>query len=314
MGAIQKNQKKLALFLGFFILAFAILFPSLTLAQQPLVPCGLEANLADQCQLCHLVELVQRVINFIIVYLAAPFATLLIAWAGINLMVFADNEGKRKEAKQLLKDILVGFLFILLAWTIVIVIMNMLVNDTIKTPGSSWFEIKCAPGYGAPNLGLDQFQGGDISSIPNRTLPEDVFKKEVQTRQTLLDGGVQVNRVRACGGSVTTQCTSVSGLNQGVVDYAISTRAAVCGTDKTCGLVITGGAEAGHSGTGTGTHAGGDKIDLRLAPKLDSYVIKNFSTCDKCIRSDGAKLYTDPTTKSVWAREGDHWDVQVKKI
>jgi hypothetical protein len=101
--------------------------------------------------------LIQNVINFIILDLAAPVATLLIAWAGIKLMINAESEDERKKAKQLLKDILVGFLWILFAWFVVILIMDTLVSDSIKGPGSSWFKIQCdRAAYGPLDTAIDQ--------------------------------------------------------------------------------------------------------------------------------------------------------------
>ncbi len=141
------------------------------MAQTSLVPCGLTdpvtGKLTSQCQFCHLIELIQRVINFIVVQLAAPVATLLFAWAGIRLVTQAGNEEARKQAKQLLKDVLIGFLWVLLAWSAVIAVLNILVKTSDMPTGAEnrWFKIQCFD-YPVPNMDFTTFQGGGLSNIP----------------------------------------------------------------------------------------------------------------------------------------------------
>ncbi len=156
-----------------------------------LVPCGRSDSLSDQCQFCHLIELIQRVINFIIVFLAAPIATLLIAFAGIKLVTQADNESSRTEAKQLLKDILVGFLWILLAWSAVIAVLNILVKDKPQGAESNWFKIKCFDNYKPAEFDFRTAQGGGLSNVPVR--PQDC------TNCVALPSGIPTNG-NACQG------------------------------------------------------------------------------------------------------------------
>ncbi|MEK7567472.1 MAG: pilin [Patescibacteria group bacterium] len=148
--------------LGFSLFLLLILVTPFFASAQSLVPCGLTDKLPNQCEFCDLIELIQRVINFIIVKLAAPVATLLIAFAGIKLIVKADNETSRTEAKQLLKDILVGFLWILLAWSVILAVLNVLVKNSPQDPSSNWFKLKCFR-YPVPEADFRTFQGGNAA-------------------------------------------------------------------------------------------------------------------------------------------------------
>ena len=74
-------------------------------------------------------------------------------------------------------------------------------------------------------------------------------------------------------------------------------------------LVVTGGTEPGHSDTGTCTHSGGYKADIRPTTSLDSYITSNYTFIGN--RSgDNAPQYRAPDG-AVYAREGDHWDMYV---
>jgi hypothetical protein len=173
------------------MLLMSILFPNFSYAQSPLVPCGLSSNLSDQCQFCHLTELIQNVIRFIILYLAAPVATLLFAWAGMNLMIHADSEGERGKAKQLLKDIIIGFLWILFAWTVVNIILSTLV-DKSQIASGSWFKIQCSQDYKTPNMDFTSYQGNGITILGdvNASDGANIIERASQGTQTIPEKGI----------------------------------------------------------------------------------------------------------------------------
>lgn len=106
------------------------------------VPCGTDLT-DNECNFCYLIKMIQRVFRFLI-YLAAPLVTLLIAWAGIKLIVNAENTSERENAKTLLKDALVGFILMLMAGFIVNLILGLLVSAD-KRPAGWWWggNLKC---------------------------------------------------------------------------------------------------------------------------------------------------------------------------
>lgn len=146
-------KKALVFFAIILFLAATFATPIITYAQGfdgpgigsdgGLVPCGNDLT-KGECNFCHLIELIRRVFKFLI-YLAAPLVTLLIAWAGIKLMVNADNPSERESAKTLLKDALVGFILMLMAGFIVNLILGMLVSSSARA-GTNWWwggNLKC---------------------------------------------------------------------------------------------------------------------------------------------------------------------------
>lgn len=271
---MSNRRKIVAVVFGFLtLILFVFLFPALAFAQSPLVPCGLATDLSDQCQLCHLVELVQRVINFIVLYLAAPAATLLIAWAGIRLMVYAENETERTAAKQLLKDILVGFLWILFAWTLVIIIMNALVKDN-NAKDSKWYKIDCAEGYGAPNISLDQYQGGGLDVVPVRP-GENV----TCTSCKAIPNGIPIKSTNACATGYNCQISSEIVLNV----LALNSQLQSAGIDSSEWQITEAWPPTGYTPTNpTGIHQArchgtGTCIDANLTIAATADNIKTFS-------------------------------------
>ena len=76
------------------------------------------------------------------------------------------------------------------------------------------------------------------------------------------------------------------------------------------GLVITGGTEVGHAGTGRGTHVDGWKLDFRLNSCLEGYVRRNFRYVGDVRwglqwKSPSGNVYTKERKKGRF----DHWDV-----
>ncbi|MFA5831178.1 MAG: hypothetical protein WC878_05105 [Candidatus Paceibacterota bacterium] len=86
-----------------------------------LVPCGNQEDpsAAQDCQFNHFIELVQRVMNFLLFVVAVPFAAISFAWAGWLYLSAAGNESKVKEAHQIFGAVALGLCIALAAWLIV---------------------------------------------------------------------------------------------------------------------------------------------------------------------------------------------------
>lgn len=111
-----------------FILSFFILFlviPVLVNAQPPkIIPdCGTN----QECGYDKLIELVNNIITWII-WIAVPISAGVFAWAGLIMMLNADNPGKRKDSIDMMKKVFWGLVFILAAWIIVTTITNALIK------------------------------------------------------------------------------------------------------------------------------------------------------------------------------------------
>ncbi len=82
----------------------------------PLHPCNAE----------HFIIMVNRVIEFVLIYLVLPIAAIMFAYAGAKLMFSGGDTEARSQAKALFWNIVKGVLFIAGAWLIVTTILSVL--------------------------------------------------------------------------------------------------------------------------------------------------------------------------------------------
>ncbi len=80
-----------------------------------------------ECNFADLVAAVRKVINWGTIF-ALQFSVVVIAWAGFRYMKSGDNAGERTKANEMLRKVVIGIFFILTAWVIVTLVMNVLVD------------------------------------------------------------------------------------------------------------------------------------------------------------------------------------------
>ena len=91
-----------------------------------LVPCGRDwddpstslFNETNPCDLCFLLMLISKIINFLLA-LAATIALLALVIIGFLFITSAGNEERRTSAKQALKLTLIGFIVIFISWLMI---------------------------------------------------------------------------------------------------------------------------------------------------------------------------------------------------
>ena len=118
----NKKIKRIPLILTLFI----IIIPVLTFAQGGFIPCDKDCGYSD------LLKLENNVIGWIII-ISTPVAAGVFAWAGIKYMTTGISDQK-SVAKEMLRKVLFGFVFILAAWIIVTTITKALLKDSSIVP------------------------------------------------------------------------------------------------------------------------------------------------------------------------------------
>ncbi len=83
-----------------------------------LVACGLNPELYD-CNFNTFLETVNRVMNFLILFVAFPCVALVIAWAGLQLIISGGSSEARTSAKSAITKVVIGLVVALLAWVII---------------------------------------------------------------------------------------------------------------------------------------------------------------------------------------------------
>lgn len=90
-----------------------------------LVPCGGSGE--PPCSFSLLIELIQRIINFLLI-IAAPIASILFAYAGFLYLTAGEESGKISKAHDVFLNVLIGIVIALAAWLVVNTINNALLK------------------------------------------------------------------------------------------------------------------------------------------------------------------------------------------
>jgi len=131
---VRANKKTILIFILIFI------FP-LILSAKGLVPCGGPDE--DPCTVCHLLVLIQNIIDFIM-KAAFYICIVLIIYGGFRWFLSFGKEENIAAGQKIIFNAIAGLVIVLAAWLIVHTILWLL-NPQI--PGvdlkSTWFKLEC---------------------------------------------------------------------------------------------------------------------------------------------------------------------------
>lgn len=103
-----------------------------------------------------------------------------------------------------------------------------------------------------------------------------------------------------CTRRTNPHCTSFDGIRPATLNGVLG-----LGEASRCGLVISGGTEAGHA-PGPNSHGAGYKLDVLPSRCINRYIHGHYQRVRT--RGDGAKLYR-AADSTMFAREPTHWDI-----
>ena len=84
-----------------------------------------DGSAAEPCTFAHLITLAQNVIRALIL-LSTFLAVIAFIYTGFLLLTAGGNESKKTRAKEIFKNVFIGYLWIVAAWLIVYTITNLL--------------------------------------------------------------------------------------------------------------------------------------------------------------------------------------------
>ncbi len=102
-----------------------------------LVPCGGENE--PDCQSCHVVILTNNVISWLVMVLGT-IAAIIIVYAGFKLLTAGGNGHAREDAKEMISNMIIGYVIVLAGWLVVDTGMKALVNQSNY---GIWNEVQC---------------------------------------------------------------------------------------------------------------------------------------------------------------------------
>ena len=101
---------------------------------------GIVACNGPDCNFDKFIETLNRFINFIIFFIAFPIVGIVVAWAGIKLLLSGGSSEAKKTAKGMIFKVIVGLILALLCWVII-----KLVLLTLGYHGPLWGVLGVSP-------------------------------------------------------------------------------------------------------------------------------------------------------------------------
>lgn len=106
---------------------FLISFPFIALAKGLVPDCGVfNGDSIEKCDFDDLMTLFNTLINYLLFVIATPLAALIIVYAGVLYLFDGGNSSQVKKAKQILINVVFGYVIALSAWLIVKMILKSL--------------------------------------------------------------------------------------------------------------------------------------------------------------------------------------------
>lgn len=137
-----------------------IFLSSITIFLLPQVAFGqaLVACTGVNCNFCSLAQTVDNVIEWLIAFMVVV-AVILLAYAGIRMVISAGDTGAVQEAKTLFTNVVIGIIIILAAWMIVDTILKALTGSDMGV----WNPVNC--GGLTPAVGLLEYQQTTVTAL-----------------------------------------------------------------------------------------------------------------------------------------------------
>ncbi len=172
---------------------FFILGTLFTLTLAAPAAAGLVTCSGTECNFCDLAAMVNNIINWLFGFLVLA-AVLLFVEAGFRLVTSGGNEDALKYAKNRLTYVVIGFLIMLVSWTVVDTVLQGLTGQGMSVWGS--FDVESC--------------GGQVE--PQPTLPPEFVNPDMAT-MIVADGGGDTGYVAA----------GTTGVNCGVTPSSLVT-------------------------------------------------------------------------------------------
>ena len=81
------------------------------------------------CGFTELIDMINKIINFILTRLAVPIAAIMFAYAGFLLVTSGGESSKRTKAKSIFINVAIGLIFIAACWIIIHTVLSILGYD-----------------------------------------------------------------------------------------------------------------------------------------------------------------------------------------
>jgi hypothetical protein len=202
-----------------------------------LVPCGGPEEPA--CQTCHVVQLVNGVISWLVLILGTV-AAIIIVYAGFKLVTSGGNRHAKEDAKSMISNMIIGYTIVLAGWLLVDTGMKALLLDG-ETKLGMWNQLSCVVQPVATSRTYTPSMFQPNTSIPGPSIPGtggSIYTGNQRLACTLLPNGAD-NCIPQ-----QDECREAGGIP--IIDSSAAHRSVICSYRSGGG---GGGADSGGGGS-----------------------------------------------------------------
>ena len=121
------------------VLIVFLFLPLAVGAQQGLVPCG---EIGTPCQLCHLFQLINNIINWVLFVIVPIIAPIFIVIGGIYLLIARGDPEMFNKGKSVLTATVIGLIIVYTAYVLLSTVLTFL-GVANWTGLGTWWQIDC---------------------------------------------------------------------------------------------------------------------------------------------------------------------------
>ncbi len=130
-------NKKILTILLFFLLVPGQIF---AICEGNLVPCGREGT--PPCNLCHLFELINNILSFVLTCLVPIVGAIMLVWGGFTFLSAGSSPGQVEQARNIITAVVIGIVIIFIAWVFLNTFLSS-IGVAEWTGLESWWKIQC---------------------------------------------------------------------------------------------------------------------------------------------------------------------------
>ncbi|MBU1255849.1 hypothetical protein KKE74_00955 [Patescibacteria group bacterium] len=98
-----------------------------------LVPCGGQGE--KECNLCHIWQLADNILDFVTLQLVFPIAALLFVAAGVVFLISGGSEEKVTLARTIFTNTVIGLMIVLCSWLLIDTLVSTIAGSGTEAGG-----------------------------------------------------------------------------------------------------------------------------------------------------------------------------------
>jgi hypothetical protein len=183
MMSNRQRLRLVSIFKVLLVVAFVGFLPVSAGAQQVAQAQGFVTCTGPDCDFCDFVTMGETILGWLIT-LAVIISTIILAVAGLRMVMARGNPGALNQAKESLLNIIIGIFIVAIAFTLVDTLVKLLVGGSF----GPWNEVSSGMCGGSRDAGEAEF-GLTLSEIKVEGLPEDELQMMLIEQAAMMAAG-----------------------------------------------------------------------------------------------------------------------------